>query len=159
MACLAADPDPAVRLRALGALAERGDPAALEALAVAAQAEPEGIARAEALTWLARAEPHAHVDLLLHALEDDAQFDHFYHPVIATAAVALAGLPSDAARTALLRACLRFGGEDVVLAIGPALRHLVLTPEVQPPPRLCSDPHRWQWILPRSQGPMPTPRP
>ena len=145
---LSADGDEAVRLRALGALAVRGDAVALAALLRVAAGGGCAYARAEAVTWIGAAAPEANEALLVGALlsgEGPSPSAPSFDPLVAAAAIALARVPTREVGKALLQACLKHGCEDVALATGAALRHVALTPEA-PPKALCDDPWRRQWV-------------
>jgi len=119
-------PEPRLRIRALGGLAPRGEPRALDTLL----AHTEGVRplqeRAEAIAVLAEIDAPAHIPLFAHALAREESEDEYLRcaPAAEEAALALARLATPEALTALLRSylitevqCLRMALEEYLPAI------------------------------------------
>jgi hypothetical protein len=101
---LADDPDPVVRLRALAALARRGDRAALAVLSREARTGERATVRAEALAGLAAAAPDQALEPLREALQDSIARRQGWSSAEVAAVYGLAQLDTDEAWTALLQA-------------------------------------------------------
>jgi HEAT repeat protein len=101
-------PEPRLQIRALGALARRGDPDARNALLEWTEGRHAVHERAEAIAVLAEVDAPDYLPLLVKALADEERLkpDSRCAPVAEEAALALARLGSPEALTALLRSHL-----------------------------------------------------
>jgi len=114
-------------IRAVAALARRGDSVAVQHLARSASTAPSVILRAEAVRRLGELESFSTFEPLFAAVlaTDVEVIDDYYAPAAEEAAFALAKVGSDAALTELLRACLAASTNPVSEATEAYVRTLV----------------------------------
>jgi hypothetical protein len=113
--------DPYLRIRALGALARRGEATHLHKLERIAKKAKHVCVRAEAIRVLAELDAASYVGLFRRALlEDHAMCGHCPSdlPAAAEAAIALSRLGTPEALTALVRGCLTVPDQDLQSWIG-----------------------------------------
>lgn len=119
-------PEPRLRIRALGGLARRGEPRALDTLLAYTEGQHLLPERAEAMAVLAEIDPSTHLPLFASALAREESEDEYRRcaPVAEEAALALARLATPDALTPLLRSylttkvqCLRIALEEYLSAI------------------------------------------